>query len=298
MDVHPPKNGINSIDPYPYERIVMPWGTKKWKMWSWLPRESLTKREMPETRKPLDLHQLHWYQTSKIQDTMGVGNQSPKECTDVKKQWFPHHLHRPSAPGPHSNGAKIPGDGRLDSLGRTSQNGRGFRWTPGYTVKSSLMTPGSSYFQPSIPRFFWFLLDHVNLWRSPPPSSCGFLRARRAWPHRSRAGNSASRGDVIWGSTVGILLDGSISKTTPLVSWFDLVIQKTEDHRTSYNYPTVQRDTAAPDLFPSTPPWPCSSPDRQRLRRSKHRPPETTEVHQKWALWSNEHDGNCKFTLW
>ena len=118
----------------------------------------------------------------------------------------------------------------------------------------------------------------------PPPSSCGFLRARRAWPHRSRAGNSASRGDVIWGSTVVILLDGSISKTTPLVSWFDLVIQKTEDHRTSYNYPTVQRDTAAPDLFPSTPPWPCSSPDRQRLRRSKHRPPETTEVHQKWAL--------------
>jgi hypothetical protein len=32
-----------------------------------------------------------------------------------------------------------------------------------------------------------------------------------------------------------IQLDGSISKTTPLVSWFDLVIQ-TEDHRTSYNY--------------------------------------------------------------
>lgn len=35
----------------------------------------------------------------------------------VMSSTVPHHLHRPLAPGPHSNGAKIPG-GRLDSLGR------------------------------------------------------------------------------------------------------------------------------------------------------------------------------------
>ena len=82
MDVHPPKNGIFiAIDPYPYERIEIylkiAMGDEKVEKcggWLRLPPESFTKREMAETLKPLDLHQLHWYQTGSWQTVT---------------QWFP-----------------------------------------------------------------------------------------------------------------------------------------------------------------------------------------------------------------